>query len=101
MENCMTAAVWLATHPHDLWDDDEDERRGWSHMHVDLHVETVELCHAVTGFYDEPTNTKDMLLRTRARFVGIARARQERFFSSEWIEGNGVWGEKKKKKKEK
>lgn len=69
-------------------------------MHADLHAETIELCHAVTGFYDEPGDRdKDIHLATRAKVVGLTRARQERLFDSEWVVGNGVWEKEKKKKK--
>jgi hypothetical protein len=70
-------------------------------MHADLHAETVGLCHAVTGIYDEPEDiddNEDMIVRNRAQVVGPTRARQERLFKPEWVVGNGVWEEKKKKK---
>lgn len=49
LQNRFAAAAWLATHPEDLWDTDEEERRGWTHMHADSHAEAVEQHHATTG----------------------------------------------------
>jgi hypothetical protein len=97
LPNRMVAAVWLYANPWDLWDTDEDERRGWTHMYAHRHAETVGRQHALTGFYDEPEGIEDIFLRPRAKVVGLTRARQEIFFGSEWIEGNGVWEMKTKK----
>lgn len=69
-------------------------------MHADLHAETVELCHAATGFYDEPEHTaNDIFLGTRTKVVGLTRARQERLFDPGWVVGGGIWEKKKKKKR--
>lgn len=97
LENRFAAAAWLSAHPDDLWDTDEEERRGWTHMHADSHVEAVEQHHAITGFYEEPEdidNHEDVILSTRAQVVGLTRARQERLFKPEWVVGNGVWEKK-------
>jgi hypothetical protein len=97
LKNRMVAAVWLSTHPGDLWDTDEEERLGWTHMYADRHVETVEQHHAITGVYEEPEDVdddEDMILSTRAQVVGLTRARQERLFDPEWVTGNGVWEKK-------
>jgi len=94
LPNPIIAAVWLYANPGDLWEHNEEERHGWMQMHADLHVETVELNYSVTGFYDEPEDTDDMLPSTRVQVVGLTRARQERFFGSEWVVGDGVWEQK-------
>ena len=97
LENRFAAAAWLSAHPEDLWDTDEEERRGWTHMHADSHAEAVEQHHAITGFYEEPKDINDhesIILSTRAQVVGLTRACQERLFEPEWIVGNGVWEKK-------
>jgi len=99
LQNRMIAAAWLSAHPGDLWDTDEEERRGCTPVHADHHVELVEQRHAITGFYEEPENIdnhEDLILSTRAQVVGLAHARQERLFEPEWVIGNGVWEKKKK-----
>jgi hypothetical protein len=98
LKNRMVAAAWLSAHPGDLWDTDEEERRRWTHMHADHHVELVEQHHAITGLYEEPDDIddhEDVILSTRAQVVGLTRARQERLFEPEWVVGNGVWEKKK------
>lgn len=97
LENRFAAAAWLATHPEDLWDTDEEERHGWTRMHADSHVEAVVQHHAITGFWEEPKdidNHEDVILSTRAQVVGLTRARQERLFEPEWVAGNGLWEKK-------
>jgi hypothetical protein len=93
VSNRMIAAVWLYTNPSDLWDTDEEERRGWSHMYADVHAERTQRNHALTGFYDEdaPEDVEDIFLYSRAKAVGLTRARQEVLFKSKWIDGDGVW----------
>jgi hypothetical protein len=98
LKNRMVAAAWLSAHPGDLWDTDEEERRGRTPMHADHHVELVEQHHAITGLYEEPDDIddhEDVILSTRAQVVGLTRARQERLFDPEWVVGNGVWEKKK------
>jgi hypothetical protein len=97
LKNRMVAAVWLSTHPGDLWDTDEEMRRGWTHMYADRYVEAVEQHHAITGLYEEPEDVddnEDVIFSTRAQVVGLTRARQERLFGPEWVTGNGVWEKK-------
>jgi hypothetical protein len=85
----LHGAVWLHAHPADLWDTDEDERRGWTRMFADGHAEDVALEYAETGFYDIPEYDEkyDRECEARAETVGWARARQEMFFHADWIDG--------------
>lgn len=97
LKNRMMAAAWLSTHPGNLWDTDQEERRKWTPLHADHHVELVEQRYAATWFYEEPDNiddNEDVILSTRAQVVGLTRARQERLFDPEWVVGNGVWEKK-------
>lgn len=89
--NHMYAAMWLYNNPSDIWDTDEDERRGWTNMHADPHVEAVERNHADTGHYDEPEDRDDMHSDRRAQAIGRTRACQEAVFDHKWVFGNGVW----------
>lgn len=83
-------ALWLHAHPSDLWDTDEEEKRGWTYMAADSLVDRMKINHAITGFWD--TSIHGLEKNARTKEVGLTRERQEKFFSEEWFsEGSKVW----------
>jgi len=86
----IEGALWLHAHPSDLWDTDEEEKRGWTYMAADGLVDRMKMNHAITGFWDMSIHGLEKNARTKE--VGLTRERQEKFFSEEWFsERSKVW----------